>query len=127
MLKTAFVVGTLTLAALAGQMTSAAETRFYCNLKALTASERSEHLQLSARLAESIVDTVELPDGYAFQLDRARMSLRDLATWSDFERRCCPFFDFALEMRRENGPLTLRLTGRDGVKVFIQSEMKSGR
>ena len=99
-----------------------AETPFFCNVKALTAPERSEHLQLTTRLAESISRRVELADGYAFEVDGRRVSFTDLAAWTEFERRCCPFFDFNLEWRRENGPVTLRLTGRDGVKQFIQSE-----
>ena len=98
------------------------QTPFFCNLNALTAAERGEHQQLAKRLLESIVETRELADGYAFTLDGARVSIGDLATWTDFERRCCPFFDFTLELRRENGPVTLRLTGREGVKEFIKAE-----
>jgi hypothetical protein len=73
-------------------------------------------------MTDSIVKVRELADGYAFELDGGRFSIKELATWTDFERRCCPFFDFNLEWRRENGPMTLRLTGRDGVKPFIKSE-----
>jgi hypothetical protein len=98
------------------------ETPFFCNIKALSPVERVEHQALTARLAESILKTRELADGYAFEVDGSRFSIRDLATWSDFERRCCPFFDFTLEARRENGPVTLQLTGRDGVKQFIKAE-----
>lgn len=98
------------------------ETPFFCNLKALTPAQRTEHQALTVRLADVVVKTRELPDGYAFELDGNRFSTTDLATWTEFERKCCPFFDFNLEWRRENGPMTLRLTGRDGVKSFIQAE-----
>ena len=120
--KMAVVMGTFALSAIAAQSQPGPETPFFCNLKALTASERADHLSLSARLADAVLETTELADGYSFQIDRARISLQDLAAWSDFERRCCPFFDFALTLGRENGPLTLRLTGRNGVKPFIRSE-----
>ncbi len=93
-----------------------------CNLKALSPSERAEHEQLAARMTRAVVATREIAEGYAFELDATHMSITDLARWSEFERRCCPFFDFSLESRRENGPLTLRLTGRDGVKQFIRAE-----
>jgi hypothetical protein len=95
---------------------------FFCNLKALSTAERAEHQAITARLAESVLNTRELADGYAFELDGSRLSIKELAAWSDFERRCCPFFDFTLEWRRENEPVTLRLTGRDGVKEFIRAE-----
>lgn len=98
------------------------ETPFFCNLKALTPAERAEHQTLGARLLASIRGTDELANGYVFSLDGSQLSIRDIATWVDFERRCCPFFDFAVEWRRENGPVTLRLSGREGVKEFIRVE-----
>jgi hypothetical protein len=106
---------------MAGLLASA-PTPFYCNLKALTPAEREEHQQLAVRLAESVVRIEEIPDGYLFEIDRARVSIKELGAWTAFEQRCCPFFDFLLKWSRENGPLTLRLTGREGVKPFIRSE-----
>ena len=35
------------------------------------------------------------------------------------ERKCCPFFDFGIEVARESGPVWLRLSGRRGVKDFL--------
>jgi hypothetical protein len=123
-LRIGLMAGILALGVEGGQDSSPkAETPFFCNLKALTAPERSEHLQLTTRLVESISRIAELADGYAFDVDGRRMSIKDLAAWTEFERRCCPFFDFNLDWRRENGPVTLRLTGRDGVKQFIQAEL----
>jgi hypothetical protein len=126
-LRIALLTGTLALPVIASQDTSEAkrETPFFCNLKALNAEERREHLQRSQRLAESVLKTVEIADGYAFEIDGSRVSVTDLAAWTVGERRCCPFFDFTLEWRRENGPVTLRLTGREGVKAFIRSEFSA--
>ena len=70
-------------------------------------------------------NTRELPDGYAFTVDSTRVAAEDLATFVEFERRCCPFFDFQLAWNRENGPVTLQLTGRDGVKAFIRAEFRA--
>jgi len=123
MIQIVLMAGILAVGASAGQ-DKKAETPFYCNLKALTAAEREVHQRLSMRLAGSILHTVEIPEGYEFQVDSRRVSMKDLAAWTEFERRCCPFFDFILEWRRENGPVTLRLTGREGVKQFIRAEMR---
>jgi hypothetical protein len=103
-------------------MSPAMEALFCCNLKALSSSERAAHQAITARLAASVLKTRELADGYAFELDGRRLSIKELATWTDFERRCCPFFGFTLECRRENGPVMLSLTGPEGVKEFIRAE-----
>lgn len=39
------------------------------------------------------------------------------------ERRCCPFIRFELDVTAEQGPLTLRLTGRPGVKAVLAAEL----
>jgi hypothetical protein len=38
------------------------------------------------------------------------------------ERACCPFFDIDMRLEREGGSLWLGLTGREGVKQFIQAD-----
>ncbi|CAN5651971.1 hypothetical protein BH23ACI1_BH23ACI1_19980 [soil metagenome] len=93
-----------------------------CNVAALSAAERNEHRELATRLAGAVTRTRELADGYAFELAPGRVPVSVLAAWIDFERRCCPFFDIAVEWSREDGPVIVRLTGRDGVKPFIQAE-----
>ena len=95
---------------------------FYCNAKALDRTERDRYNQLTSKLAEARVETAELPDGYAFRLQNERVSLSDLAEWISFERKCCPFFNFEIELQRNNGPLWLKLRGADGIKPFIRSE-----
>lgn len=99
-----------------------AEPPFACNVHGFSPAERKEHRALAARLAESLLTTNELADGYAFSLDTSRFSTVDLLAWLALERRCCPFFDIGFEWRRNGGPLVLHLRGRDGVKDFIRDE-----
>ena len=42
--------------------------------------------------------------------------------WVIGERACCPFFDIDMRLEREGGSLWLGLTGREGVKQFIQAD-----
>jgi len=98
------------------------EAPFACNVNGFSPGEREEHRGLASRLADAVVATSELADGYAFTLDISRFSLIDLVTWTALERRCCPFFDIGFEWQRNGGPLMLRLKGRDGVKEFIRAE-----
>jgi hypothetical protein len=95
---------------------------FYCNLKALTPAERGQLDQLIEKLKAARIETKELPDGYAFRLQTNLISITDLADWISKEEKCCPFFDFAIELQRDGGPLWLRLRGREGVKAFMRHE-----
>ena len=95
---------------------------FYCNAKALNKTERDRYNQLTAEVARARLEIRELPDGYAFRVQQETVAIADLAEWISFERKCCPFFSFEIELERDNGPLWLKLKGREGVKPFIRSE-----
>lgn len=97
---------------------------FYCNLKALTSPEREHHSRLSQKLNEARIETKELADGYDFRFAPESVSVAELADWVSNERKCCPFFDFAIELKRDGGAVWLKLTGSEGVKPFIRSEFK---
>jgi len=97
-----------------------AHERFACALHALSGSERARHRALTAELFAAGVERRELADGYTFRL--ASRALSDVAEWIGFERRCCPFFTFDLEIARDGGPLSLAIRGSDGVKEFIRAE-----
>ena len=101
------------------------ETGFYCSLNALTTAERARHKALGDKLREAKIETMELPDGYAFRLQSKIFSLSDAAEWISGESKCCPFFDFEIVLERNNGPLWLKLRGKDGVKQFMRSEFNT--
>lgn len=96
-----------------------AEAPFACNLKAFKPEERKEWRRLIEQVTSSVTAMRELPDGYALTIDSRKSSLVDVAKWIDLERKCCPFFDFDLDLHGEDGTLSLTLKGRDGVKQFI--------
>ena len=95
---------------------------FYCNLKALSVKERARHMLLILEIERARVETIELANGFAFRFQDGAVSLANLAEWVSAERKCCPFFDFEIELQGNNGPLWLKLRGKDGVKTFMQSE-----
>ena len=100
----------------------AAGERFSCNMSALTKSERARYAKLTGALLEAAQETSELKNGYAFRFPPA--TLMTVSEWVGFERKCCPFFTFELEVARDNGPVTLRITGSEGVKAFIRAEFQ---
>jgi hypothetical protein len=104
------------------EQTTVEASNFYCNLKALNTKERARHVLLTLEIERARVETIELANGFAFRFRDGTVSLTDLAEWVSAERECCPFFDFEIELQGNNGPLWLKLRGKDGVKAFMQSE-----
>jgi hypothetical protein len=101
----------------------AAEPALACNVGALTSAERRDHEALSRKLFAAVTSRSDTATGYAFRLDRKRVSLAEVGEWIAVEERCCPFFDFRLDVGCDNGPLTLALGGREGVREFIDTEL----
>jgi hypothetical protein len=103
-----------------GAMTT--ESRFYCNMKALSAVERAHHTQLTDKLLAARKETVETEKGYELQFSPADVTLAELSDWVMAESKCCPFFDFHIDLENEGKLVCLRLTGAEGVKAFIRAE-----
>jgi len=97
------------------------ESPLACNVSALTAEERKRHFQELGPMLRAVKTGVrELPDGYELEFPSDASTYRLLTEWAAGERACCPFFDIDVRSTREGGPLLLRLTGRKGVKQFIE-------
>lgn len=105
-------------------MGMATESKFYCNSKALSPVERTRHKELTDKLGAARNAIVETEKGYEFRFSPSDVSLTELATWVGAESRCCPFFDFHIDLEREGSLLCLRLTGEEGIKPFIRSEFQ---
>jgi hypothetical protein len=100
------------------------QSKFYCNIKALSVAEWTAHKQLTDKLIAEVKEIVETDKGYEFQFSPAKVSLVQLASWVAAEGKCCPFFDFHIDVEREGSLLCLRLTGEEGIKAFIRTEFQ---
>jgi hypothetical protein len=108
-----------------------------CRLDAFTDAQRERHRVLSEKLVAAVVSARELSDGWEVSLDLGRIRdakglpycVVEVAEWVDLESRCCPFIDFGIDAAGRGGPVRLRLTGTQGVKELIASEipMMKGR
>jgi hypothetical protein len=94
-----------------------------CDLSALTPEQRLRHSVLAAALFGSTQETQELPNGYRLRLDTDGATWQKAAEFVDYERLCCPFFHFTLEVEPGGGNVWLQLTGREGVKEFLTHEL----
>jgi hypothetical protein len=95
------------------------ETPIACDLGLISASDRPRYNELRRMLASAAVRKRELPNGIEVQISTERMTLAHLAEWISFERKCCPFLDFRIDVAPESGPVWVSLTGRAGVKEFL--------
>ena len=107
---------------LAEQTLQTQESTFICNINAIPADDRPRYNKLVKSIIQAIDGKRELPDGYAFRLSSERITAQQIVEWINLERSCCPFFGFEVHWEKENGPISLFLTGREGVKAFILSE-----
>jgi hypothetical protein len=99
------------------------ESSLVCDLNALDTAQRERHQANTQQLFGSVEQIEELPDGYAFRWPAESATLLKVTDFILLERLCCPFFNFALELEAESGPLWLKMTGRAGVKPFLLAEL----
>ena len=104
-----------------------APSKFYCNIRALSPAEHARHTQLTDKLLATRKDVVESEKGYEFQYSPKEVSLSEIVEWVEAESKCCPFFDFHIDVENEGTLLCLRLTGAEGVKAFVRSEFHVGK
>lgn len=97
-----------------------------CDLTAIPASEREEHLVTAPKLFETAQEVQELPNGFAIRFLNEPGKFMEIAKFIESERLCCPFFDLRVEVEPNQGPLWLRLTGGEGVKELLQSTLFDG-
>jgi hypothetical protein len=100
------------------------ESPFACNREALSTAARKRHFdELGPQLRGMTKKVRELPAGFEFEFRSDAATAQILSEWAVGEHLCCPFFDIDLHFAREGGGLWLRLTGREGVKQFIRSDL----
>lgn len=98
------------------------ETPLACDLSVLDPQTRAAHLALAASLLGELAQgREELADGYAFRFPPSAYD--QAVAFVANERRCCPFIRFELDVAADHGPLTLRMTGRPGVKAVLAAEL----
>jgi hypothetical protein len=97
-------------------------TVFACNIHAFSPEQRQRHSSLARGLREH-GRLHALEDGYAFSFQPNAQRALELAEFMTLERLCCPFLTLEMMFAPDDGALTLRLRGEDGVKTFLEHEL----
>jgi hypothetical protein len=92
-----------------------------CKLSSPQLIKRKETVLKS--LKKQILETRELPDGYAFKFPGTDKVLDELNEFIKTERTCCDFFIFGLSVSGDQSEAWLELTGPEGAKDFISAEL----
>ena len=95
---------------------------FACNLTAIDIEHRDTHLITAKHLFSQVQEIQELPNGYSFRFPNDSATFLQTAKFVSNERQCCTFFHFNLELKPENGPFWLHLTGQEGTKQLLEAE-----
>ena len=97
-----------------------------CDMTALNAAQRERQRVLMKMFHASIQEAEGLDDGYAFRLRADGATILAAAEFITIERLCCPFLTFELTVGAADDPVWLKVSGRAGVKEFIEAEFGVG-
>lgn len=90
-----------------------------CNEKALFPEQRRQYTRIGDRATVAITDLRELDDRFAFHLEQNKTPLVTVAEWLDLWRRCCPIYEFRIDLHAAGGSVLFSVIGRPGVKEYI--------
>lgn len=92
-----------------------------CSLSGQGLADRRR--ELADEIFSGMLRMKELEDGYEFGFPGDAGWPGKLAGMIEAERECCPFLTFALFFEPDGGPISLRVTGPEGAKDFIEAEL----
>ena len=89
-----------------------------CSLSPEELSNRRD--RVIHELFQKTLERYELTDGLHFMFPSSEVVLAELFEFIRFERNCCKFLSFELIFDASDGPIHLRLRGREGAKEAIR-------
>ncbi len=93
-----------------------------CQLRALTATERTRQKELLQIVRGRIRGVVRFDEGFELELPADSASFMEVAEWVNLERRCCAFANFAI-LSDGDDRLRVRLSGGPGAREVLLAEM----
>ena len=103
------------------------EQAIVCDVTAIPAKVREQHLASIPEIFQAAQDIQELPNGYAFKFQNEPERFKTLANFIEYEQLCCPFEGLAVEVEPYSGPIWLRLTGGEGYKEAFAAGLRDMR
>ena len=92
--------------------------------KLATPQLRERKATVLASLRKQVLEKCELSDGFMYKFPGTDEVIDELTTFIKTERLCCDFFTFTLTTDGKSQTTTLTITGSQGAKEFIQTELE---
>ncbi|WP_276484809.1 hypothetical protein [Paraflavitalea pollutisoli] len=92
-----------------------------CKLTSLELRQRKA--TVIASLKKQIVERKELSNGFSYKFKGTDSVIDELTMFIKTERQCCDFFEFGLSVKGDGSTAWLTITGEQGVKDFITTEL----
>lgn len=91
----------------------------------LTAPElRRRRETVIANFKKQVIEKKELDNGFAYRFNGSDNIIDELSGFIKTERICCDFFEFNLSVSgRPDNPLWFTITGPEGIKDFVLTEI----
>jgi hypothetical protein len=96
-----------------------------CDPNAIPAEQRERWLEVATQMYAAVQEVQELLDGYAFRLPSDPDMLPIVAEDLNYDRLCCPFIRYTLDIEPNGGSYWLRFTGGEGVKEFLRMSFET--
>jgi hypothetical protein len=102
---------------------SAMDGPIACQMGVFSTDERLKYEATRAKIEARVTRIVEIERGYELHLPGDDTMLALVASWIAMERRCCPFFEFAIAIGGAEGSMRVALMGGVQVKPFLEAEL----
>lgn len=96
-------------------------TELSCKLTSKELQQRKA--TVLAGLKDQVLEKKDLHNGFAFKFKGTDKMIDDIIEFVKTERKCCDFFTFTLSFSGDGSEAWLELTGPDGAKDFISTEL----
>jgi hypothetical protein len=98
------------------------QTAFVCKL---TSPElRKRKATVLASLKNKVVEKKELENGFAYKFTHTDNTVAELNSFVKDEKECCEFLNFKILTSVNKKNVWLEISGADGVKKFLTSELE---
>lgn len=84
---------------------------------------KARHREIWGIVESRALGIDELEAGYVIRFPMEDSLFLNLAELITYERLCCPFLQFDLELKPNAEEVSLRFTGGEGVKEYLISEL----
>lgn len=92
--------------------------------KLTTPELRQRKTTVIESLRKQVIQKDELPNGYSFKFKGTDKMVDELTEFIKTERECCDFFTFTLSVKGDKSEIWLELTGAEGTKNFMKTELE---